>query len=447
MAMTVRAKVKKALAKAKAKVKVQPMEVLKVKAQHVQKAKDEAKATAATKTKALAKAAATKTMEVKVKAQNVQKAKKNGKVKGNAAAATKTKALAKAAAEAKKSAMKKPASWNAWAEEEKDDDDDGEEEEKEVLEEKDYEAPTRAQARVFDDALKRTPGTRGSLPVEIHEVWNNIQRGPGSAKERHALRNAIVPKDAGYGHICTIDPNGPLMNRVKEAFEVKQKKVQMKGLTESEVLWSNFHGNEDAMQKAIAKRDLKEVNGMFYWHRDIHEHITGSKDRLKFGGGEPHAMTLEDKEKMMELLDYAPWANWGATPNNIPVAELKNVVKPDSDAMHKAQECLDASKAVCISVQNFYKQIQSEGILASPEAGSIPSIMSNAINAVKQMEKDHIQPMAEFIYDPDGTKKVTVKDVKEMLHSAAQALTPLQQYLQESKALVQKFKTKGKKES
>ena len=110
--------------------------------------------------------------------------------------------------------------------------------------------------------------------IEIHEVWNNIQRGPGSAKERHALRNACVPKDAGYGHVCTIDPNGLLTKRIRDVFEVKQKKVQMKGLTESEALWSCFHGNEDAMQKAIAKGDLREMNGMYYWHRDIHEHIT-----------------------------------------------------------------------------------------------------------------------------------------------------------------------------
>ena len=151
-------------------------------------------------------------------------------------------------------------------------------------------------------------------------------------------------------------------------------------------------------------------------------------------------MTLEDKEKMMELLDYAPWAKWSTTQNNTPVAELKNVVKPGSDAMHKAQECLDASKAVCTSVQNFYTQIQKEGILASPEAGSIPSIMSSAMKAVQQMEKDHMQTMSELLYDPDGTKQVTVKDVKELLSSAAKALTPLQQYLVEGKALVQKFK-------
>ena len=153
-------------------------------------------------------------------------------------------------------------------------------------------------------------------------------------------------------------------------------------------------------------------------------------------------MPQQDMQRFMELLNFAPWAEWSATPNNIPNAELKNAATPDSDAMKKAQECLDASKAVCTSVQNFYTQIQKEGILASPEAGSIPSIMSSAMKAVKQMEKDRIETMAELIYDPDGTKKVTLKDAKELLTSAAKALTPLQQYLVEAKALVQKFKHK-----
>ena len=82
--------------------------------------------------------------------------------------------------------------------------------------------------------------------------------------------------------------------------------------------------------------------------------------------------------------------------------------------------------------------------MTSPEAGSIPSIMKTAMKAANEMEKDHMQPMADLIYDIDGTNKVTVKDVKEMLNSAAKALNPLQQYLHEAKAFVQKFKNKDK---
>ena len=73
--------------------------------------------------------------------------------------------------------------------------------------------------------------------------------------------------------------------------------------------------------------------------------------------------------------------------------------------------------------------------------------MKTAMKAANEMEKDHMQPMAALIYDTDGTNNATVKDVKEMLKSAAKALTPLQQYLQEAKALVQKFKRKDNKKS
>ena len=113
--------------------------------------------------------------------------------------------------------------------------------------------------------------------------------------------------------------------------------------------------------------------------------------------------------------------------------------------MHKAKACLDASKAVCISVQTFFKEIKKEGILTSPEAGSIPSIMKTAMKAIPEMERDHMQPIAALIYDTDGTKKVTVKSMRNQLYSAAQALTLLKQHLDESKALVQKFKAREKK--
>ena len=73
--------------------------------------------------------------------------------------------------------------------------------------------------------------------------------------------------------------------------------------------------------------------------------------------------------------------------------------------------------------------------------------MKAAMKAANDMEKDHMQPMASLIYDLDGTNKAIVKDVKEKFNSAAKHLAPLEQYLQEAKALVQKFKNKEKKES
>ena len=59
-------------------------------------------------------------------------------------------------------------------------------------------------------------------------------------------------------------------------------------------------------------------------------------------------MAQEDLQKLMELLGNAPWADWAVTPNSIPKAQLKNAATPDSDAIQKAHECLNASKAVCV---------------------------------------------------------------------------------------------------
>ena len=74
---------------------------------------------------------------------------------------------------------------------------------------------------VFADALAKPAVTFGALPKEIHTLWKSIQRGPGTVPLRHAVRNMIAPKDAVYGHICKVDPNGPLMQRVRESFEIQ----------------------------------------------------------------------------------------------------------------------------------------------------------------------------------------------------------------------------------
>ena len=66
------------------------------------------------------------------------------------------------------------------------------------------------------------------------------------------------------------------------------------------------------------------------------------------------------------------------------------------------------------------------------------------MEALDGMEENHMKPMTALIYDIDGNNAVTVKHVKEMLNSAARALTPVQQYLHAVKALVHKFKNKDK---
>ena len=220
----------------------------------------------------------------------------------------------------------------------------------------------------------------------------------------------------------------------------------MKGLTYSEVLWNSFQGNEKAMEKAMEKEDLKLLNGMYYWKRDIHEHITGGKDSFKIGKKDPSAMTIEDRDKMLELMDYAPWVQFGVTANSVPVSELRNTCKPDSDALNRLQEGMDGCKTVCTNVQGMYQGLQKDGTLDHPEAGSIPSIMKAAIKAAKDLENEHMHPMSALILDvTDGTKNVTVKDAKQTCFQAAMALTPLRTNLNEAKVLVAKFKMALKK--
>jgi hypothetical protein len=332
--------------------------------------------------------------------------------------------------------MKKPSSWDQWA-------DDGEEEEEKGDDSKDCSAPTKAQAYIFERALKLDPGTRGGLPSDIHDLWNTMQKGPGAAQERHALRNAIVPRDATYGHICKVDPTGPPMNRIRNAFETKQKKIQLKGMSESEML-TNFQGNEVAMQSAIDKGHIQVQNDMYIWQREIHEHTKGGTDSYS---SVPQQITQQDMQKLLGILHFAaPWVDW-ALVQNAPKVELKAKCSQDPDAIQKAHECLDASKAVCLSMETFYKWVQAHGILSLPDTGSIPVIMSTAMQKLKQMQTEHMQPIADLIYNHDGTCSTSVKEVKDMLGAAAKTLQSLTLLQSEAKALVNKYKTAvGKKQ-
>ena len=142
---------------------------------------------------------------------------------GKATAATPPKRVLKrqaTAATPSKGVLKRPAcsrdsSWESWAKEpavEKPVD-----EEKDGV--KDTSSCTKAQAHAFEKALQLPEGTPGALPQEIHELWQNYSSGPGACAMRNAIRNAIVPKNAGYGHVCTVSPNGALMQKVKSLFK------------------------------------------------------------------------------------------------------------------------------------------------------------------------------------------------------------------------------------
>ncbi len=131
-------------------------------------------------------------------------------------------------------------------------------------------------------------------------------------------------------------------------------------------------------------------------------------------------------QKLLELLQYAPWVDW-ALVQNVPKLQLNATCAPDSAALAKATECLEASKAVCISMEALYKGVQAQGILSLPDTGSIPVIMSTAMQKLKQMQTEHMQPIADIIYNHDGTCSTSVKEVKDMLGAAGKTWQSLTQ--------------------
>ena len=62
-------------------------------------------------------------------------------------------------------------------------------------------------------------------------------------------------------------------------------------------------------KKAIDKGDIVVNNDFYYWRRDKHEHVTGGEQVFKFEA-DPEKASNQNMEAMMELLEYAPWAEW-----------------------------------------------------------------------------------------------------------------------------------------
>ena len=307
------------------------------KAKSKPKAKAKAKASLSSKRVLSAAAAKAKAKAKTEEEMPVLKAKDKKKV----LAAEKKAAALKAAAVKADAVKKKPAAaWDEWAHEKADGDDDAEECE-EMTTEKDITPVTKQQAFTFQKALNLPPGARGSLPQQVHDLWITMAHGPGTPAERNALRNLLVPRDAGQ-------EGSAEMQQMKQVFAIKQRKHKVFGVSETEMLVTQFHDNRDRMQEAIDKGDVTVNGKYFYWERDIHEEITGGKVAFHFDGGNPNQMSNQDIQAMLKLLEFAPWAEWGAKPESeCPKAALKAPAQPDGEAMGKLQEGSDAMQAAC----------------------------------------------------------------------------------------------------
>ena len=347
----------------------------------------------------------------------------------------------------KKAALKRPAAmmqkpaadWTEWAAESKEEDEEIEEEGEEV-EGKDSRPTSKQQNWVFSNALAKHTGVPGALPQEVKDLWHSLH-GPGTIPERNALRNMMVPRNAGYGHMVQFQ-DGAMLEKMKQVFHTKQNRKQTIGMSETEMLLK-FHGDKAMMQEAIDKNDIRVSGRFYYWDRDIHEDISGASQSFKFTDT-PKNMSSKEVEDMLSVLGNAVWAEWGNKPNHeCNPAELKAAANHDSEAMKKLQEGFDAMKSACKQMQNLFTQTRSASLMGK-DSGSIPSLMTDALKYATKLEESHCQPMAAILYDPDE-KGVSVASIKTLLSKASPQMANLMQKMNEVKFLIQKHKASTSK--
>ena len=230
------------------------------------------------------------------------------------------------------------------------------------------------------------------------------------------------------------------MQTMKQVFAINHRQRQVFGMSETDMLVTHFHDNRDRMQEAIDKGDVT-VNGKYVdWERDIHEEITGGKVAFHVYGGNPNQMSNQDIQAMVKLLEFAPWAEWGANPESeCPKAALKAPAQPDGEAMGKLQEGSDAMQAACKHMKTMFRD--SKTSMTAGDCGSIPTLIKSAMTNVKVLEEMHLAPMQELLYNVEGSA-ISVSQVKQMLKSAAPAMALLTMQMNEIKILIQRHKSK-----
>ena len=151
-------------------------------------------------------------------------------------------------------------------------------------------------------------------------------------------------------------------------------------------------------------------------------------------------MSQHEMQTMMRLLSHAPWAEWST--QSIDGAPAKALAKPGSEAMNKAQESLDALQAVSAQMKTIYRQCQTGAI--AKEGGSTPSLLKVAMTKVKELEDQHLEPIADLRDGHDG-QGISVKDLKGVLNVAAPAMAIVNQHMNEIKVLVNRHKAAAAK--
>ena len=210
------------------------------------KAKGKPKGSPKAKGKAKGKAKASPKAKTKGKPKGKPKGKGKSKGKGKNKETEEKKAGAGEAEKSEKdkqSLRHKTESWKRGvsAEQKAKEESDGEDD----AEKRDY-----AKARKFNKLVKN-----GSLPEGVMLLVDRVSNSDAPRKNKTALINALFKKDGKDGEL-TLNMSGQAWQSFKSNWVSKEEKEKFTGEPRTVFLWKHFNGNEEALQRAIDKKEV-----------------------------------------------------------------------------------------------------------------------------------------------------------------------------------------------
>ncbi len=133
-----------------------------------------------------------------------------------------------------------------------------------------------------------------------------------------------------------LSPGNPTFASFRENTESRTATKGSTGVPYSIMLWTYFHGREDAVADAEKRGDIWSVDNMWFFRTQNTSRSKTTAQTMKVSGGEKE-LTLDQFQDLSSFLGSRPWAKFGSS------EELAQT----STASSSAPTCTKTLKAIC----------------------------------------------------------------------------------------------------
>lgn len=289
----------------------------------------------------------------------------------------------------KQSLAEKTKDWEALAKKEDDGQEAGEEDEGSG------EGGERDELRELGKARKfRKMSDANAIPAHILDLINEqSKKAANPRKEKSTLINKLFQKNEKGGYDMVADD--PVFEQAREAYHIRFGKDQDTGMPKDVFLWSHFHGNEPALEKAISNGSVQEYQqGGLSW-------CSFRKTKAGIESGTKQQLQLKSGPVQVEKKQYAALTRAFSS-----IA----LTFDDSDEGEKEEQRAPAKQQ---------KQIEAAGLTKE-----MTEVLADAKQAHERLHQTAMKLLGKCTNDTDKKKfKETVLSIKAWVQKNDNVLT------------------------